>query len=217
MKIEKLNIAYRTAQFLLQINAIKLNPQNPFTWASGIQSPIYCDNRTILSFPEIRTEIITQMSKLAQSFGEFDSISGVATAGIAHGALISDQLNLPFSYIRSKPKGHGMQNLIEGRLQKGDKVLVVEDLISTGGSSIKAVEAVRNAGCEVVGVIAIFSYEFEQAKANFEAAQCAYKTLSGYQTLIHVAEKENYISPSEVEQLLNWSVNPKKWGEKFGK
>ena len=217
MNTEKSNIALSTAQFLLQINAIKLNPQNPFTWASGIKSPIYCDNRTILSFPDIRNKIIDAMSDLAKTFGHFDSISGVATAGIAHGALIANQLNLPFSYIRSKPKGHGMQNLIEGRLNPGDQVLVVEDLISTGGSSIKAVEAVRNAGCTVVGVIAIFSYEFEQAKANFESIQCPFKTLSGYQALLQVAEKENYITPSELKQLLNWSVNPKHWGETFDK
>ncbi len=217
MKIEKSNTAYSTAQYLLQINAIKLNPQNPFTWASGIQSPIYCDNRTILSYPAIRSTIIKNMVDLARSFGTFDSISGVATAGIAHGALIADQMNLPFSYIRSKPKGHGMQNLIEGRLQSGDKVLVVEDLISTGGSSIKAVDAVRKAGCTVVGVIAIFSYEFDQAKTNFESINCPYKTLSGYQALLEVATQEKYITAEELEQLSNWSVNPTKWGEKFGK
>lgn len=201
------------AKKLLEIQAIKLSPQNPFTWASGMKSPIYCDNRISLSYPEARNFIKTHLAELCLSFGDFDAISGVATAGIAHGALIADHLGMPFSYIRSKPKQHGRQNLIEGRLKKGDKVIVVEDLISTGMSSLQAVEAVRAAGCEVVGVIAIFNYGFSKATEAFEEANCKFKTLSNYSALLKEALQQNYITSAEAETLKIWNHDPKAWGE----
>ena len=199
-----MNRAATIAQKLLQIKAIKLSPQSPFTWASGIQSPIYCDNRIVLSYPPVRNFVKQAFVETAREFGHFDKVAGVATAGIAHGALLADVLNMPFIYIRSKAKGHGRKNLIEGELTGSERVLVVEDLISTGGSSLKAVEAVRATGATVVGVIAIFTYGFEKAKKAFEAADCPLKTLSSYPVLINEALKTNYIQASDVQLLENW-------------
>jgi orotate phosphoribosyltransferase len=202
---------HNIAQKLLQINAIKLSPQNPFTWASGIKSPIYCDNRVTLSYPDIRTEIKRGFASLADSFGAFDHISGVATAGIAHGALLADHLNVPFSYVRSSAKKHGRQNKIEGHIPEGSKILVIEDLISTGGSSIEAVKDLRDAGFEVVGVMAIFTYEFQVATDNFKNAKCKFATLSNYTTMLAEAESANYITKEDKEVLSQWSKNPKEW------
>jgi len=202
--------AIQVAQWLLQINAIKLSPQNPFTWASGILSPIYCDNRITLSYPNIRKGIIEQFVELSKQY-EFDVIAGVATAGIPHGALLADALEKPFAYVRSKPKGHGRQNQIEGKLEAGQKVLMIEDLISTGGSSIKAVEAVRAAGGEVVGVLAIFTYGFEKAVETFKAANCPFATLSNYDTLLEIAVEQKYVQETEVATLKNWRKAPADW------
>lgn len=199
------------AKKLLQINAIKLSPQNPFTWASGIKSPIYCDNRITLSYPDIRTEIKEAFGQLSKSFGEFDHISGVATAGIAHGALLADYLEMPFSYVRSSAKKHGRQNKIEGEIALGSKILVIEDLISTGGSSILAVEDLRNSGYEVVGVMAIFTYEFEKAIENFKKAECKFDTLSKYSVMLSEASNANYITAEEAETLSDWSKDPNGW------
>jgi orotate phosphoribosyltransferase len=203
--------AAQVAQRLLQIKAIKLNLQNPFTWASGIQSPIYCDNRIALSYPDVRNFIKQSMAEKSREFSDFDSVSGVATAGIAHGALLADALNLPFSYVRSKAKGHGRQNLIEGELNGTEKVLVVEDLISTGGSCLKAVEAIRERGCEVVGVLAIFQYGFAKAEKAFAEANCSFKTLSNYNILIDEAVKANYVQASDLALLKEWSKDPENW------
>lgn len=205
------NLEQVIAQKLLQINAIKLSPQNPFTWASGIKSPIYCDNRITLSYPEIREEIKLGFASIASQFAGYDHVSGVATAGIAHGALLADHLDLPFSYVRSSAKQHGRQNKIEGHIAEGSKVLVIEDLISTGGSSILAVEDLRAAGFEVVGVLAIFSYEFEQASRNFADANCGFATLSNYSALLPEAISGDYITSAEAEMLRQWSNNPAEW------
>jgi orotate phosphoribosyltransferase len=199
-----LNIASEVAKKLLQIKAIKLSPQKPFTWASGILSPIYCDNRIVLSHPEIRDYIKACLAEKTKEFGEIDAVAGVATAGIAHGALLADTLNLPFAYVRSKAKAHGRQNTIEGELKGTEKVLMVEDLISTGGSSLAAVEAVRNRGCTVVGVLAIFSYNFEKAARAFENANCKLATLSNYDILIREALASKYINLNDVDLLTTW-------------
>jgi orotate phosphoribosyltransferase len=208
-----MDLAAQIAKKLLQVNAIKLKPNDPFTWASGMKSPIYCDNRMTLSYPNIRTFIKEQLCAVSQGFEEFDTIAGVATAGIAHGALMADHLEKPFAYIRSKAKAHGRQNLIEGRLEEGSRVLVVEDLISTGMSSLQAVEAVREAGCHVVGVIAIFSYQFPKAKAAFLEADCPFRTLSNYSALLNQAEEQNYIDSTELSVLKIWNQDPAKWAE----
>jgi len=199
-----MNLASEVAKRLLQIKAIKLSPQNPFTWASGIQSPIYCDNRIVLSYPEARDFVKKGLVDKSKVFGEFDVVAGVATAGIAHGMLLADALNKPFIYVRSSAKGHGRQNLIEGELKKGQSVLVVEDLISTGGSSIKAIEALRENVANVVGCLAIFTYGFHKADAAFKAALCKYETLSDYDALIKEAIESNYISQEDMENLVNW-------------
>jgi orotate phosphoribosyltransferase len=196
-----MDIAATVAQQLLQIKAIKLSPQNPFTWASGIKSPIYCDNRIVLSHPEARNIVKEALVKKALQFGEFDVIAGVATAGIPHGALLADAMNMPFIYVRSKAKEHGRQNLIEGEIKGGERVLVIEDLISTGGSSVKAIESVREAGCEVVGALAIFSYGFDKAKRTFEAANCKFDTLSNYDAMIKEAIASGYVTEADVEML----------------
>lgn len=198
---------------LLQINAIKLSPQNPFTWASGIKSPIYCDNRMVLSYPDVRSFVINAFCDVAKTLEPFDAVSGVATAGIAHGALIADQLGLPFSYVRAKPKGHGRQNQIEGRIEPGQRVLVIEDLISTGGSSLKAVEALREADVDVVGIIAIFQYNFKEAAERFTSAQCQFKTLSDYESLVAMAKKNNMFSAEDISLLEAWHHNPHTWME----
>lgn len=201
-------IAVKVAEFLLDIKAIQLSPENLFTWASGIQSPIYCDNRKSLSYPEVRTYIKNAFQKLVnEKFNDIDAISGVATAGIAHGALLADTLELPFSYIRSKPKGHGLQNLIEGEIKEGSKVLVVEDLISTGMSSLKAVDALKENGVEVVGLAAIFTYGFAQSKAAFSAANCPYYTLSDFDTLLKFTEDKKIFDAEKIEFMRSWKQN----------
>ncbi len=199
-----MNSASEVAKRLLQIKAIKLSPQKPFTWASGILSPIYCDNRVVLSHPEVRDFIKNSLLEKAASMGPFDAVAGVATAGIAHGALLADAMQLPFAYVRSKPKEHGRQNLIEGELAENQRVLVVEDLISTGGSSLAAVEAVRAGGQEVVGVLAIFSYNFEAANKAFKAAGCRLETLTNYDILIREALTSKYINLNDLDLLTSW-------------
>lgn len=205
------HIAKDIARHLLQIKAIKLSPQKPFTWASGILSPIYCDNRIITSYPKVRRFVIDSFIEKAKDFQPFDAIAGVATGGIAHGALLADRLNLPFIYVRSKAKEHGRQNLIEGELPKGTKILVIEDLISTGGSSLTAVEALREGGLEVVGLIAIFTYGFEQARLAFEKAACKVETLTDYSTLLEEAVQTNYIEAAALQTLQKWRENPQSW------
>jgi orotate phosphoribosyltransferase len=206
------NNAQRIAEKLLQINAVKLSPQNPFTWASGIKSPIYCDNRLVLSYPEARNLVVKSFVEKAAQFEPFDTIAGVATAGIPWGALIADRMKKPFIYIRDKPKAHGRQNQIEGLHTEGAKILVIEDLISTGGSSLKAVETVRSVNCEVVGVLAIFSYGFEAATTIFNESKCRFDTLSNYEILLDCAVKRGYVTASDVETLQNWRLSPSTWG-----
>ncbi len=209
------DIAAEVAQQLLQIKAIKLNPQNPYTWASGMHSPIYCDNRILLSYPLIRKSIKENLATKAQEFGMFNMVAGVATAGIAHGALLADALDLPFVYVRSKTKAHGRQNRIEGELRGNERVLVVEDLISTGGSCLQAVEALETRGCHIAGVLAIFTYGFQQSIQAFEEADCVFKTLSNYETLLKEARKCDYISEADLETLQTWNKNPQAWSEQF--
>jgi len=199
------------AKKLLQIKAIKLSPQKPFTWASGWRSPIYCDNRTLLSYPEVRSFIVDQFVAAAKGFEPFDAVAGVATAGIPHGALLADRLESPFIYVRGKAKAHGRQNRIEGKLDKGQRVLVIEDLISTGGSSIDAVEALRNAGAEVVGVLAIFTYGFDRAAQTFANADCSFETLSNYDVLLAEAADQKYITAEEQQLLTEWRKSPETW------
>lgn len=208
-----MDLAAEVAHRLLQINAIKLSPQKPFTWASGIQSPIYCDNRTALSFPEVRRFIIKGFAQASAIFQPFNVVAGVATAGIPHGALLAEELGLPFVYVRSKAKSHGRQNQIEGVLPEGARVLVIEDLISTGGSALKAVEALREANADVVGVMAIFSYGFDKARTAFEAAGTSFATLSTYDALLKAAAEAEYIAPEEMETLEAWRKSPETWGQ----
>lgn len=196
--------ASEVAQKLLQIKAIKLSPQKPFTWASGLQSPIYCDNRLVLSDPNVRNFIKAAFVEKAKKFEPFDVVAGVATAGIAHGVLLADALQLPFVYVRSKPKEHGRQNIIEGTVKEGDRVLVIEDLISTGGSSLAAVDVLRNAGCNVVGVMAIFTYGFPKALSAFEQAGCPLETLSNYDVMIREALAGKYITLHDLDLLTTW-------------
>ena len=205
-------MAKTVAEYLLQIKAIKLQPSNPFTWASGWKSPIYCDNRKTLSFPEVRSYISDSFAMtIRELYPDADLIAGVATGAIAHGALTADKLALPFIYVRSGAKEHGLGNQIEGYFEPGQKVVVVEDLISTGGSSLSAVKALREAGCEVLGMVAIFSYEFQKATDSFKADKCTLNTLSNYSVLIDTAVKSNYIGQAEVETLKKWRVDPANW------
>lgn len=205
--------ALKTAENLLQIKAIKLEPANPFTWASGWKSPIYCDNRKTLSYPHIRTYIRQQMVNIInEEFGQVDVIAGVATGGIAIGALVAQDLGLPFVYIRAAEKKHGMGNKIEGVIESGQSVVVIEDLISTGKSSLNAVDALREVGCEVKGMIAIFSYAFNKAKTAFEEANCKLFTLSDYPMLIKQALENDNIKKEELELLSRWREAPEKWG-----
>ena len=206
--------ASKVAQFLLQAQAVKLQPNSPFTWASGWKSPIYCDNRVTLSYPNIRTYIRQQLAKvILEKFGKPDVIAGVATGAIAQGALVAEELGLPFIYIRSAPKDHGLSNLIEGRLGKGQSVIVVEDLISTGGSSLKAVEAIRKAEAEVKGMVAIFSYGFSVATDAFKKAKCPLITLSDYNQMIKTALDGNLILEKDLNELKKWRDNPSEWGK----
>ena len=203
-KKARMNIASEVAQRLLQIKAIKLSPQKPFTWASGILSPIYCDNRLVLSYPEIRSFIKRCLIEKSKEFGAFDAVAGVATAGIAHGMMLADALNLPYAYVRNKPKEHGRRNLVEGELPINSNVLVVEDLVSTGSSSLLAVDAVRESGHDVVGVLAIFSYNFEKAVTAFQNANCPLVTLSNYDVLLREALAIKYINLNDVDLLTTW-------------
>ena len=206
-------VEQKVAESLLQIKAINLQPKNPFTWASGWKSPIYCDNRVTLSYPAIRTYIRQKLSKLIQEeFGSVDMISGVATAGIPQGVLVAQDLGLPFSYVRSSAKDHGRQNMIEGEVVSGQRVVVIEDLISTGKSSLVAVKALREAGCNVVGLVSIFTYGLDVAKQNFADAKCAAFSLCDYNALIEVAANNSYILEEDVEILKNWRENPAEWG-----
>jgi len=208
------NPAYKVAEFLLQIKAVKLQPENPFTWASGIKSPIYCDNRKTLSYPQIRTFIRqTFVDTINKNFAKPDVIAGVATGGIAIGALIAQEMGLPFVYVRSEAKKHGLTNMIEGDVESGQNVVVVEDLISTGGSSLKAVEALREKGCNVKGMVAIFTYGFDEAEQNFKKAKCNLKTLTDYNTLINTALTKEYITEKDLESLKQWRTNPSAWGQ----
>jgi orotate phosphoribosyltransferase len=210
----KSEIEQQVAEFLLQIKAIKLQPDNPFTWASGWKSPIYCDNRVTLSHPIIRTYIRQKLSLVIQEeFGATGCVAGVATAGIPQGVLVAQELGLPFIYVRSKPKDHGTGSMIEGEVIPGQRVIVIEDLISTGKSSLQAVEALRNAGLEVAGLAAIFSYGFDQATENFNEAKCKFYTLSNYNALLKYAEENNYISAEDTEVLRKWRVSPSTWGQ----
>ena len=208
------SVASKIADYLLQTQAVKLNTQHPFVWASGWHSPIYCDNRVTLSYPEIRTYIKNQLADLIKTkFQEANAIAGVATAGIAQGALVAEALNLPFAYVRPEPKKHGMKNQIEGRLPIESNIVVIEDLISTGSSSLKAVAALREEGYRVIGLVSIFTYGFPIAEKNFNDALCPFVSLSNYNELIEVALSQKLIEPVELEKLSNWRTAPDIWGK----
>lgn len=207
------NTAQKTAELLLQINAIKLNPKNPFTWASGWKSPIYCDNRITLSFPEIRKFLKNEFAaNIVEKFGKPDYIAGVATGAIGIGLLVAEALELPFIYVRPEAKKHGRQNQIEGQFEAGKSVVVVEDLISTGKSSLQAVDALRAADANILGMAAIFTYGFDVAAENFKNADIQLVTLSNYPTLLKAAVEKNYISQEKVATLSDWSKDPSVWG-----
>lgn len=200
------------AEMLLKIQAIKLNTGKPFTWSSGWRSPIYCDNRLSLSHPEVRTAVKNGIiHAIRENFFTAEAIAGVATAGIAHGALVADALDLPFLYVRAKPKGHGMENLIEGKIVKNQKVVVIEDLVSTGGSSLKAVEALRTAGFKVLGMVSVFNYGFDLAARNFYEADVSLVSLSDYGHLLSQAVLEKYIGEEDLISLKAWRVDPAHW------
>ena len=208
------NLEIKIAKSLLQIKAIKLQPANPFTWASGWNSPIYCDNRKTLSYPDIRNEIRDGfVDIIKEKYGTPDVIAGVATGAIAIGMLVADAMNLPFIYVRPKPKEHGLGNMIEGEVPIGKKVLVVEDLISTGKSSLNAVEALRKADIEVLGMVAIFTYGFQIAEQNFKEANVNLNTLSNYNELIKIALDSDYVKESDLETLQQWRVDPANWNK----
>ncbi len=205
-------IARKTADYLLQINAINLQPANPFTWASGLKSPIYCDNRKILSFPKVRKFVKNQIvSIINENYKDIDMIAGVATGGIALGAMIAEELDLPFVYIRSSSKKHGMQNKVEGDINQGNKVLVFEDLVSTGMSSLDAVECVRATGKDVQGMIAIFSYAFDTTVERFKNEDCKLITLSDYPSLLSSLNESGKLQEQEMTHLLNWRNDPENW------
>jgi len=206
------HIARQTAKVLLQVNAIKLQPKDPFTWASGWKSPIYCDNRIILSFPTVRNYIREEMAKfIEQHYGKPDVIAGVATGAIGIGMLVAEYLGLPFIYVRPEAKGHGRQNQIEGYIESGQNVVVVEDLISTGKSSLNAVKALKEANVNIKGMVAIFSYGFDVANDNFKNADITLHTLSNYESVLTEAAATNYISETEIDTLSQWNANPSVW------
>lgn len=212
MEILDANVAAEVADKLLEIQAIRLQPEKPFTWASGWKSPIYCDNRLSLSFPKVRTMIKEQLVRSIQHyFPNVEAIAGVATAGIPQGALLANDLDLPFIYVRSKAKGHGMENMIEGKVVPGQKVVVVEDLVSTGGSSLKATQDLLDAGFEVLGMVAIFSYGFEAAQQNFEKAGVKLVCLSHYEEMLPMAVKRKYITDDMLASLSEWRKDPAGW------
>lgn len=211
--IAKPEVARAISLELLDVGAIKIRPNEPFKWASGWNSPIYCDNRLALSFPETRTIIKHYLADVIRStYPDAQGIAGVATAGIPQGALVAESLDLPFMYVRSKPKGHGMENLVEGKIEKGQKIVMVEDLVSTGGSSIKAAEAIKAAGAEVLGMAAIFTYGFDEAHENFKKAEIKLVCLSDYTHLLDEALAKKLIQPDELDTLSEWRENPSEWG-----
>ncbi len=214
IKLASADIALTIAEELLKVGAIKIKPATPFTWASGWKSPIYCDNRLSLSFPATRTKIKEFLvAEVRRNFPKVEVIAGVATAGVPQGALIAEALDLPFIYIRSKPKGHGMENMIEGKLEKGQQVVLVEDLVSTGGSSIKAAQAVIAAGAEVMGMVAIFTYGFDLAEANFKEADIELACLSNYNFLLEKAMVLGVVANTDEKMLKEWRANPSGWGQ----
>ena len=205
-------VAEQTINYLTQINAIKLNTKKPFTWTSGIRSPIYCDNRLLLSYPEIRKFIADRMSEIiANKYGQKISITGVATGAIAIGAMIAERLNSPYSYVRPEPKGHGLKNQIEGYIEKGSKLVVIEDLISTGKSSLKAIKALRNKNLIVVGMLSIFSYNFDFANERFQKENISINSLADYNTLVEMIIAEGSITYAESNRLMEWRKDPQSW------
>jgi orotate phosphoribosyltransferase len=203
----------KLAKFLLEIKAVKLSPRNPFTWTSGIKSPIYCDNRTVLSYPEVRNFVADSLAELVKNhFPDVDRLAGIATAGIAHGALAADRLNMSYCYVRPEPKKHGLKNQVEGHMNKGDKVVLIEDLISTGKSSMQAVEGVRNEGGEVIGVLALFSYGFADAHKRFADEGIPLYTISNLNVLSEVAANEGFISMEDIEMVQQFAKDPHSWG-----
>ncbi len=210
--IKNNEIPGKVAEYLLQIKAIKLSPSSPFTWASGMKSPIYCDNRKTLSYPETRDYIRDAFVEvLKEKFGEVDVIAGVATGAIALGVLVAQALNKPFVYVRSGAKKHGLENMVEGHFERGQSVVVIEDLVSTGGSSLKAVEALRNAGANVKGLLAIFTYGFAKAVDAFSEGNCEWYTLSDYNAMIDIAVNTGYVNAADIELLKKWRENPQDW------
>lgn len=204
--------AKQIAGSLLQIKAIKLNPTNHFTWASGWYSPIYCDNRKILSYPAVRKQVYEAFADLiAEKYPEAEVLAGVATGAIAHGVLVAEKMGKPFIYVRSTPKSHGLTNQVEGEVKPGSKVVVIEDLVSTGGSSLSAVDALKKAGCDVLGMVAIFTYGFPTAEQNFANAGVKLDTLSNYNTMIEMAIEQGYVHPDELETLKEWRHDPASW------
>ena len=202
------------ASFLLQIKAIKLNPANPFTWASGLKSPIYCDNRVTLSYPQVRTFIREGFVKMClDKYGKPDVIAGVATGGIPQGTLVAQELGVPFVYVRSEKKSHGLNNQVEGVINSGQSVVIIEDLVSTGKSSLLAVEALREKGADIKGMLAIFTYGMEKATENFKNNNCLLSTLTNYDALIQKAVEENYIRKEDLESLLEWKKDPQAWSD----
>ncbi len=212
--INNTDMAAQTAEFLLKVKAVKLNNEQPFTWASGRKSPIYCDNRVTLSYPEIRTFIRQRFSEIVtDQWGDVDVIAGVATGGIAQGALVAQELGKPFVYVRSEQKSHGLTNQIEGEIHSGQSVVVIEDLVSTGKSSLIAVKALREKGCVVKGMAAIFTYGLQVAADNFAAENVDLFTLTDYDTLVQVAQQHEYVRPEDFESLAAWRLNPERWSE----
>ncbi|MEI6880974.1 MAG: orotate phosphoribosyltransferase [Bacteroidetes bacterium] len=213
MEVSK-SVSAKIAEYLLQINAIKLQPENPFTWASGWKSPIYSDNRLSLSHPEVRNFIKKELARLIiTKFPQAEAIVGVATAGIAPGVLVADELSLPFGYVRSEAKKHGMAKQVEGDIKQGQKVLVIEDLVSTGKSSLQAVNSLRDFGADVIGMASIFTYGFDEAVRAFADANCEYVSLCNYNTLISVAVTNNIVKENQLELLAEWRKNPSEWGQ----
>ena len=215
--ITNMDMAAKTADFLLTVKAVKLNNEHPFTWASGRKSPIYCDNRVTLSYPEIRTFIRQRFTDIIrETWGDVDVIAGVATGGIAQGALVAQELGKPFVYVRSESKSHGLTNQIEGEIHEGQSVVVIEDLVSTGKSSLIAVKALREKGCVVKGMAAIFTYGLQVAADNFENEKVELMTLTDYDTLIQVAHEKEYVRPEDFESLSAWRKNPEQWSKDHG-
>jgi orotate phosphoribosyltransferase len=211
-----MELAKNCASRLLSIKAVKLSPSQPFTWASGLKSPIYCDNRKTLSYPAVRSAIRDGLTELVKTcYPDAEVIAGVATGAIAQGVLVAERLNLPFVYVRSEEKKHGLTNIVEGVVEVGQKVVVIEDLVSTGQSSLKAVGALRDMGCEVLGMVAIFTYNFPIAHERFEEANVSLHTLTDYNVLVEEAVKENYVKSAEMETLNQWRKDPALWAEQF--